>query len=227
MQTILIIEDDRAISRGLIDNFLQEGYHVLHADDGDEGLQLALDEPIDLILLDIMLPSVNGYEICESVRREKKEIPILMLSAKGQEEDIVRGLEMGADDYITKPFSINELKVRVRNFLRRYGSQKQSRYGFGDCELDLDSHTFFRKGEEVDLTSKEFRLLSFFLGKQGRALTRDQILAGVWGNSLLVTRRSVDRCVTTLRSKIEPDPKNPTYIRTIRDVGYRFQMDSD
>ncbi len=225
MQTLLIIEDDPALARGLKDNFLQEGYDVIHSADGNEGLDIALDQTVDMILLDIMLPGINGYEICEAVRREKEEIPILMLSAKGQEQDIIRGLEMGADDYITKPFSINELKVRVKNFLRRYSGQKQELYKFGDCELDLSSHTFLKEGKEVDLTSKEFRLLAFFLGREGRALTREQILAGVWGNSILVTRRSVDRCVTTLRAKIEPNSKVPSFIRTIRDVGYRFEID--
>jgi len=224
MKTILIIEDDPAIARGLKDNFSNAGYRVLHSANGEEGLRLGLDEPSDLILLDLMLPGINGYDICRSIRIEKKDIPILMLTAKGQEEDVIRGLEMGADDYIIKPFSIRELLVRVKNFLRLYAGPGQEVFGFGDCRLDLRSHTFFKNGVEVDLTSKEFRLLSYFISRPGRALTRDQILNAVWGNQILVGGRSVDRCVTTLRSKIEPDPKVPAFIHTIRDVGYRFEM---
>lgn len=226
MQTILIVEDDPAIARGLKDNFTQAGYRVLHSAHGEEGLKLALDEPVDLILLDLMLPGINGYDICRSVRLEKMDIPILMLTAKGQEEDVIRGLEMGADDYIIKPFSIRELLVRVKNFLRLYAGPGQEVFEFGDCRLDLRSHTFMRNSVEVDLTSKEFRLLSYFLTRPGRALTRDQILNAVWGNQILVGGRSVDRCVTTLRGKIEPNVGTPTYIHTIRDVGYRFEIPS-
>jgi DNA-binding response OmpR family regulator len=145
-----------------------------------------------------------------------------MLTAKGQEDDIVRGLELGADDYVTKPFSIRELMARVKAFLRRQGPEAAS-YEFGDCRLDLTAHKLFRRGAEVDLTAKEFRLLEFFARRAGRALTRDSILEGVWGNEVIVTDRSVDRCVTTLRSKIEPDPRNPRFIHTIRDIGYRFE----
>ena len=223
MHKILIIEDDPAIARGLKDNCLDAGYDVVHTPDGEEGLELALDSAVDLILLDLMLPGLDGYEICKAVRREKREIPIIMLTAKGQEEDIVRGLEMGADDYVTKPFSVRALLARIRNFIRLYSSGEQEHFSFGDCELDLKSHCFSKAGKEIDLTSKEFRLLAFFLVRMGRALTRDQILNGVWGSSILVTTRSVDRCVTTLRAKIEADPRNPVFIKTIRDVGYRFE----
>ena len=223
MQKILIIEDDPAIARGLKDNFLDAGYEVLHAADGEKGLELALDCGPNCILLDIMLPGLNGYEICQAVRREHLDVPIIMLTAKGKEEDVVRGLEMGADDYVVKPFSIRELMARVKVFLRLYTGTEKELFEFGDCRLDLRSHIFSKAGEEVDLTSKEFRLLAFFLSKARRALTRDQILNAVWGNSILVTSRSVDRCVTTLRSKIENNPKKPEFIHTIRDVGYRFE----
>jgi DNA-binding response OmpR family regulator len=224
MQTILIVEDDPAIARGLKDNLISAGYSVLHAADGETGLAIALDHPVDLILLDLMLPKLNGYEICSAVRREKKEVPILMLTAKGQEEDVVRGLESGADDYVIKPFSVRELMARVKNFLRLYAGAQPEVYEFGDCRLDLGSHCFYRAGVEVELTSKEFRLLAYFLSRPGRALTRDQILNAVWGNQILVTSRSVDRCVTTLRSKIEPNGEEPVFIKTIRDVGYRFEL---
>jgi DNA-binding response OmpR family regulator len=221
--TILIIEDDPAILRVVRDNCAAKAYRVLTARDGEAGLNAALDDGPDLILLDLMLPKVNGYEICAAVRAAKLEMPILMLTAKGQEEDIVRGLEAGADDYITKPFSIRELMARVRAFLRRHKAGAEPAYEFGTCKLDTVSHRLFKDGAEVPLTSKEFRLLEHFLQRPGRALTRDGIMNAVWGNAIMVTARSVDRCVTTLRSKIEPDPRQPVFIQTIRDIGYRFE----
>jgi len=219
---ILIIEDDAAILRALKDNFAAAGHRVQTARDGELGLDAALNEAPDLIILDIMLPKINGFEICRAVRAEKLEMPILMLTAKGQEEDIVRGLELGADDYVTKPFSVRELMARAQAFLRRYAAAAPV-YEFGDCRLDTVSHRLLRRGKEVPLTSKEFRLLEFFLARPGRALTRDSIMNAVWGNSVIVTGRSVDRCVTTLRAKIEPDPHQPQFIQTIRDIGYRFE----
>ena len=223
--SILIIEDDKALLRGLVDNFVAQGYKVDSARDGESGLKKALSIGPDLIILDIMLPKVNGYEICQSVRSEGYVMPVIMLTAKGQEEEIVRGLELGADDYVTKPFSIKELLARVRAFLRRHASGEVKSYRFGKNELDLESHRFFREGSEVTLTTKEFQLLKYFLQRPGRALTREMIMNAVWGSSLIVTSRSVDRCVTTLRSKIEHDSRHPEFIHTIRDVGYRFEMD--
>jgi DNA-binding response OmpR family regulator len=175
-----------------------------------------------LLLLDLMLPKVNGYEICRTARARQLDMPIIMLTAKGQEDDIVRGLELGADDYVTKPFGIRELLARVKAFLRRQGAEAEG-YEFGDYRLDLPAHKLFKKGVEIELTTKEFRLLEFFVKRAGRALTRDSILAAVWGNEVIVTDRSVDRCVTTLRGKIEWDPRNPRFIETIRDIGYRFE----
>ncbi len=220
---ILIIEDDPTILRVVKDNFVSRGYRVRTARNGEEGLEAALNGGADLIILDIMLPKVNGFEICRAVRAEKLEMPILMLTAKGQEEDIVRGLELGADDYITKPFSVRELLARAQAFLRRSRAGAAPSYKFGPCELDTVSHRLLKDGEEVPLTNKEFRLLEYFLQHPGRAFTRDSIMNAVWGNSVMVTARSVDRCVTTLRSKIEPDPHHPTFIHTIREIGYRFE----
>ena len=219
---ILIIEDDPAILRVVKDNFVNRGYRVRTARNGEEGLDAALNSAPDLIILDIMLPIINGFEICRAVRAEKLDMPILMLTAKGQEEDIVRGLELGADDYITKPFSVRELMARAQAFLRRRQAGASPSYKFGPCELDAVSHRFLKDGVEVPLTSKEFRLLEFFLQHPDRALTRDMIMNAVWGNTVLVTARSVDRCVATLRGKIEPHPHQPTFIQTIRDIGYRF-----
>ena len=224
-KSILIIEDDAALLRGLKDNFETEGYDVRTANDGQKGLDSLLKEPPNLLLLDLMLPRVNGYEICRQARSRQLDMPIIMLTAKGQEEDIVRGLELGADDYVTKPFSIRELLARVKAFLRRQPAA--AAYEFGKCRLDLTSHKAFRNGKELDLTAKEFRLLEYFVKRPGRALTRDSILDGVWGNEVIVTDRSVDRCVTTLRAKIEEDPRNPSFIHTIRDIGYRFEPAND
>lgn len=221
-QTILIIEDDTTLLRGLKDHFQSQGFVVRTAADGMAGVQAALTGLCDLVLLDIMLPKLNGYEICRRIRLQGIEVPILMLTAKGQEEDIIRGLELGADDYITKPFSIHELLARVRAFLRRQAPVGQS-LRFGDCMLDLTSHRLRRNNEEVALTAKEFRMLTYFLKRPGCALTRNDILNAVWGRSVIVTARSVDRCVTTLRSKIESEPQRPRHIQTIRDIGYRFE----
>ena len=221
--SILIIEDDTALLRGLKDNFEAQKYRVQVARDGREGLSAALANPPDLLVLDIMLPKMNGYEICRALRARRLEMPIVMLTAKGQEEDIIRGLELGADDYITKPFSIRELLARAKAFLRRQQTTRSNVVQFGECQLDLTAHKLFRNGQQVALTGKEFRLLEFFVGRAGRALTRDQILDGVWGNEIIVNDRSVDRCVTTLRAKIESDPHHPLFIQTIRDIGYRFE----
>jgi DNA-binding response OmpR family regulator len=223
--TILIIEDDPTILRVVKDNCAAKGHRVITAREGEEGLDAALNRHPDLVLLDIMLPKVNGYEICRAIRAEKLETPILMLTAKGQEEDIVRGLELGADDYITKPFGVRELMARVQALLRRHRAGATATFEFGGCQLDTASHRLLRHGREVTLASKEFRLLEFFLQRPGRALTRDSIMNAVWGNTVLVTARSVDRCVTTLRAKIEPDPHRPTFIHTIREIGYRFEIE--
>jgi DNA-binding response OmpR family regulator len=220
---ILIVEDDPALLRGLKDNFESQGYEVRTANDGRKGLDALVKEPPELLLLDLMLPRVNGYEICRIARSRRLEMPIIMLTAKGQEEDIVRGLELGADDYVTKPFGIRELLARVKAFLRRQGPESDG-WEFGGFRLDRAAHKLFDKGVEVTLTAKEYRLLEFFLQRSGRALTRDTILDAVWGNEVIVTDRSVDRCVTTLRGKIESNPRNPMFIRTIRDIGYRFEM---
>lgn len=219
---VLIIEDEPALMRGLTDTFRSHGFDVLAAGDGEAGLNAALSHRPDLVLLDLMLPRMNGYEVCRAIRDQGLDMPIVMLTAKGQEEDIVLGLNLGADDYLTKPFRIGELIARVNALLRRRAST-QPRVRFGDCEVDLQARTIRRSGRIVALTAKEFRLLAFFLERPGRALSRDTILNAVWGSSVFVTPRSIDRCVTTLRAKLEPDPRRPSYIHTLRDVGYRFE----
>ena len=221
--SVLIIEDDPALLRGLKDNFEAENYRVQLARDGREGLSAAVARPPDLLVLDLMLPKLNGYEICRALRAMRLQMPIIMLTAKGQEEDIVRGLELGADDYVTKPFSIRELLARAKAFLRRQEATEPAVFPFGDCQLDRTAHELFKNGQLLSLTTKEFRLLEFFTQRPGRALTRDQILDAVWGNNIMVNDRSVDRCVTTLRAKIESDARHPRYIQTVRDIGYRFE----
>ena len=223
METVLIIEDDPTMLIGLKDNFEFKGYKVLTAADGEKGLKAALNSKPDLILLDVMLPKINGYELCRLIREEKLATPIIMLTAKGEESDIVLGLNLGADDYVTKPFSIKELLARAAAFLRRAKKEVQDAYEFGDFRLDLSARRLTRKGREIELSPKEFNLLEYFVKKPGRALTRDEILNAVWGYDCVVTSRSIDRFVTTLRNKIEPDPARPIFIHTIRQIGYRFE----
>lgn len=222
---VLLVEDDPSLVRGLSDALRAEGFAVAAEHDGQAGLAAVLRGEADLVLLDVMLPKVNGYEICREARARGVEVPILMLTAKGQERDAILGLNVGADDYIVKPFRLGELLARVRAFLRRRGAGPVSR--FGDCEIDLPSRTVRRGGRPLALTAKEFRLLAYFVERPGRALSRDTILDAVWGRSVFVTPRSIDRCVATLRAKIEPDPHHPTYIHTVREIGYRFEPASD
>ncbi len=224
METILIIEDDAAMLRGLKDNFAYAGYTVLTAADGEVGLETALEAKPDLIVLDIMLPKVNGYEICRLLRKEKLEMPIIMLTAKGEESDIILGLNLGADDYVTKPFSIKELLARANAFLRRkkHETEDNAIHLFGDFTLNTQACELSHKGQPVKLSPKEYKMLEYFVSHPSRALTRDTLLNAVWGYANFVTSRSVDRCVTTLRNKLEADPQNPQFIYTIREVGYKF-----
>lgn len=225
METVLIIEDDAAMLRGLKDNFTYAEYNVLTADDGEKGLETALDTKPDLIILDIMLPKINGYEICRLLRKEKLDMPIIMLTAKGEESDIILGLNLGADDYITKPFSIKELLARANAFLRRRRQEQMEIYTFGDFILNIPNRTLTQNEHETKLSPKEFRLLEYLVKNTGRALTRDTLLNTVWGYNNFVTSRSVDRCITTLRNKIEPDAHNPRFIHTIREIGYKFDAE--
>jgi DNA-binding response OmpR family regulator len=219
---VLLIEDEPALARGLSDTLRANGFDVTVATDGERGLDAATRGDVDLILLDVMLPKVDGYEICRAVRSQGIEVPILMLTAKGREQDVIQGLNLGADDYITKPFRSGEVVARARAFLRRRGPAPTT-FRFGECDVDLRARRVLRRGEEIDLTAKEFAMLAYFCTRPGCALSRDVILGAVWGNSVFVTPRSIDRCVATLRAKIEPDPHRPVYVQTIRDIGYRFE----
>ena len=223
METVLIIEDDSTMLRGLKDNFEFSGYGVLTATDGEEGLNTALNKKPDLIILDIMLPKINGYEVCRLIRQENLDMPIIMLTAKGEESDVVLGLNLGADDYVTKPFSIKELLARAAAFLRRRREGEQDIYEFADYRLDIPARKLTHKGGDIKLSPKEFRLLELFVKKPGRALTRDEILNLVWGYDCFTGPRSIDRFIATLRNKIEPNPHKPTFIHTIREIGYKFE----
>jgi DNA-binding response OmpR family regulator len=220
--TVLIIEDDPTMLRGLKDNFEFEGYRVHTATDGDAGLKRALTLQPDLIILDLMLPKANGYEICRFLRDEKIDTPILMLTAKTRESDIVLGLKLGADDYVKKPFSIKELLARSEALLRRRTKKTGQIFEFGDCRLDVEGRALTRAGAPVDLSPKEFELLHFLCTHAGQACSRDLIMSNVWGYDSAVTPRSIDRFVVALRNKIEPDPAHPRFITTVREFGYRF-----
>jgi DNA-binding response OmpR family regulator len=223
METVLIIEDDATMLRGLKDNFEFEGYNVKTATDGEKGLDAVFKIKPDLLILDLMLPKMNGYEICQRIRKENMDLPIIMLTAKGQESDIVLGLNVGADDYVTKPFSIRELLARAAAFLRRRHEADPAVYRFGGCELDVPARRFTRKGKETKLSPKEFDLLHFFLKRKGRAFSRDEILNAVWGYDRMVTPRSIDRFINALRNIIEDDPQHPAHLVTIREFGYKFE----
>ena len=217
--TIILVEDDLTLRTAIADNLRAQGWTVHPAATGDLGLDLCLEKAADLILLDIMLPGVNGYEICSSIRREKIETPILMLTAKGQDEDVVRGLELGADDYLVKPFALPVLLARVKALLRRT-NQEQDVYAFGSYTLTLSSRSLETEGKTVSLTPKEFDLLAYFLKNPDRALSRRKISQDVWGPGLHFLPRNIDRCVKTLRKKLGPAAR---HIQTIRSVGYRWQ----
>lgn len=224
MRSVLIIEDNPAMLRGLEDNFKSKGYRVKTARDGEQGLNAALADKPDLIILDIMLPKINGFEVCSQIRKSNLDMPIIMLTAKGEESDIVFGLNLGADDYMTKPFSVKELLARAEAIMRRRTKPEPSVYEFGDCKLDVDTYTFTREGRQVKLTQGEFKMLHLFLRRAECPLTCDEIHNTVWGYSRFITSKDIDHAVATLRNKVEHDPDNPMFIRTIEGIGYKFEM---
>jgi two-component system alkaline phosphatase synthesis response regulator PhoP len=222
MKRILVVEDDTAIAFGLQVDLKNEGYDVYVESNGERALQRVRREAFDLILLDVMLPGKDGFEICRDLRRKGSKIPIIILTAKTQEAEKVLGLELGADDYITKPFSPRELRARVKAALRRTAEDEARVFRFGDAEVDLERCELKRAGLPVELTALEFKLLAALVRKGGKVLSRDQLLDLVWGPSAFVTDRVVDNHVVTLRKKVEPDPSKPRYIVSVRGLGYRF-----
>lgn len=224
MPKILIIEDEPEMVLGLRDALEYEGFEVIAAASGDEGLRCALREGPDLILLDVMLPELNGLDVCRQLRSRGFERPILMLTARGQEVDKVVGLEIGADDYITKPFSIRELLARIRAHLRRASKQADeiAGYCFGEIELNFRKHQAFKGGRPLELSPREFEMLKYFIHHRGETVTRDQLLDEVWGYEAYPLTRTVDNHIARLRQKIEPLPAEPKYLITVHRVGYKF-----
>jgi len=221
---ILIIEDEPDMVLGLRRNFEYEGYEVSTAGDGEEGLKRALKEFPDLIILDVMLPKLSGIDVCRRLRGGAVETPIIMLTARGQEIDKVLGLEMGADDYVTKPFSVRELLARVRVQLRRRSAPKAppAAYRFGNIELDFDRHHALKGGKPLELSQREFEILNYFVERRGETITRDQLLDDVWGYNSFPITRTVDNHIARLRQKIEKNPAEPQYIITVHRAGYKF-----
>ena len=223
---VLVVEDDVSIALGLRINLEGEGYLVDVAEDGERALDLARATAPDLVVLDVMLPRMNGLEVLQTLRREGKHMPIIILSARNAEMDKVTGLELGAEDYVAKPFSLAELLARVRAALRRGPPigpvTAPHRIEFGDVVIDVDARSVRRAGAPVDMTATEFDVLMCMVSERGRVLTREQIFKRVWGENHHGTPRTIDNFMQQLRAKLEPDPQAPKHFQTVRGVGYRF-----
>ncbi|HSE25030.1 MAG TPA: response regulator transcription factor [Pyrinomonadaceae bacterium] len=221
---ILIVEDEPAMVAGLRDNFEYEGYEVISANDGVEGLEKAINDQPDLVVLDVMMPRMSGLDVCKQLKSRRPAIPIIMLTARGQEIDKVVGLELGADDYVTKPFSIRELMARAKAVLRRATPHTPSAeiYRFSDVEVNVRSNQVLRAGRQVELSAKEFALLAYFVAHPAETLTRDKLLDAVWGYENYPNTRTVDTHIVHLRQKLEPNPEEPRFILTIHGSGYKF-----
>ncbi len=224
MPRVLIVEDDEAMAVALKDGFTFEGYEVRLATDGALGLQLASDENHDLIILDVMLPKMSGLDVCKRIRRSGNRVPIIMLTARGQEIDKVLGLRTGADDYITKPFSFLELTARVEAILRRSSdfSESMDEYRFGDVHIDMKKMTARKRGCDIEMSHREFELIRYFIEHRGEALSRERLLDAVWGYGNGSFTRTVDMHIAKLRKKIEDNPGDPAHIITVHRVGYKF-----
>lgn len=226
MADILVIEDEASILMALKDDLTLEGYKVSTAADGEAGFTAASEKRFDLLILDIMLPLMNGFDVCKKLRENGVTTPIIMLTARGQEIDRVLGLELGADDYVTKPFSPRELLARIKAILRRVNRTRQAEdlVTFGEVEVDFRKYEILKSGNPVYLTSLEFSLLKFLVDNSDRALERNEILDGVWGDDVYVFDRTVDTHIGHLRKKIEDNPDKPRHILSVRGVGYRFSQ---
>ncbi len=224
MKKILVIEDDAALASGLKDSLKQEHYEVDTCCDGEEGLKKARKKSIDLIVLDLMLPSMNGEEICRNLRNEGVNTPIIMLTSKKEETSKVLGLELGADDYVTKPFSLLELHARIKAILRRQMQKGEigNEFNFGNVKVDFRKHEVVKKGKQLRLTEKEFKLLKYMIEHKGEVITRDMLLDEVWGYESYPTTRTVDNYILAIRHKIEDNPSKPKFLLTIHTSGYKF-----
>jgi len=219
---ILVVEDEPGIAFALEADLQSEGYSVTVETRGDTAAKRAREESFDLLLLDVMLPGKDGFDVCREIRRAGVRTPIIMLTAKSQEAEKVMGLELGADDYITKPFSPRELRARVKAALRRAAPDAPEVFCFGDAEIDFARCEVRRGGRAIDLSALEFKLLSAFVKRRGRVLTREQLLDAAWGRDVTLNDRVVDNHIVSLRRKIEPDPARPRFLLNIRGMGYRF-----
>jgi two-component system alkaline phosphatase synthesis response regulator PhoP len=225
MSRVLVVEDDEAMAVALQDGFIYEGHEVVRASDGEEGLRIAREEAPEIVILDVMLPKMTGLEVCKRLRGEGSNLPIIMLTARGQEIDKVLGLKLGADDYITKPFSFMELMARVEAVLRRSqpnSPEKRSVHQVGRITVDLDRHEACHDGEPLELTPREFRLLGYFIEHTGKVVSREELLDAVWGYDAIPFTRTVDTHIAKLRKKIESDPSNPEHLITVHRMGYKL-----
>jgi DNA-binding response OmpR family regulator len=224
MKKILIVEDEKDMVTGLKFNLEARDYTVIVAYDGEAGYQKALSEKPDLVILDIMLPRLNGYEVCKSLKKEIPALPVIMLTAKSQESEIVTGLELGADDYITKPFSVLELLARIKALFRRVksGSEIQEVHRFGDLEINFKKYEARKKGKPLKLSPREYELLKWFIECEGEIVSRDELLNQVWGYDSFPDTRTIDTHIAKLRHKIEDNPEDPKLIVTIHGIGYKF-----
>ncbi len=222
---ILVVEDDPSIGLGLRINLENEGYDVTLADDGDRGFELASSGDADIVLLDLMLPKRNGFEILDGLRKRGIATPVILLSARTEDIDKVTGLELGAEDYVCKPFSLAELLARIRAALRRNGGEgPRPVLAFGDMRIDFAARNIFRGGEAVDMTATEFDVLACLVRERGRAMSRDEIFRRVWGPNHHGTPRTIDNFMQQLRAKLEEDPQTPRFFKTVRGIGYRFDL---
>jgi len=222
MKRILVVEDEPAIAFGLQADLVAEGYDVAVVGDGETAARRAREGIFDLILLDVMLPRKDGFEVCRELRRAGLRTPILLLTARSQEVEKVMGLEWGADDYVTKPFSPPELRARIKALLRRASGGEEASYRFGDVEVDFARCELSRAGRTIEMTGLELRLLAAFIRNRGRVLSRQKLLDEAWGPGTFITDRVVDNHVVALRKKIEAEPHNPRYLVSLRGLGYRF-----
>ena len=223
MARILIVEDEPDIVLALEEDFRRQGYETSVATDGVQGLTLGKERQWDLIVLDVMLPKMDGFDVCSQLRKAGVHTPIILLTARSQEAEKELGLDSGADDYVTKPFSLRELRARVRAQLRRSSSASERVVRFGDCEVDFDRAQLRRAGQLVDITPQELKLLQVLLRNRGRVLSRDQLISGAWGQGMAITDRAVDTHVFNLRKKIETVPSEPRFLVGVRGLGYRFE----
>ena len=222
MSRILIVDDESSIVLAVRDELVFEGYEVESAADGPGGLEKAREWKPDVMLLDLMLPGMNGFEVCRQIRATMPEMWIIMLTIRGQEVDRVMGLELGADDYMIKPFSLRELVARIKVGLRRQQLRINAPHIFGDIEIDLRAHRVLKKGSEVILTPKEYDILALLVERAGQVVTRNEFCDQIWGTDVFVTPRVVDTHVASIRKKLESDPNRPKYIHSLRGVGYKL-----